>query len=211
MRSENATPGRDRSQPSFIEAARRKQIIECAIETLAEVGYAKASLAEIARCAGISKSVILYHFDGKDALIEAVVTEIYTEGFMTMFPRIVAEPTSAGKLRAYILTNLSWIVDHPAQIAALMQIFNGFRKADGTPRYTAEENEPQVGGLELLLKEGQELGEFRSFDARAMALTIRAAIDQLPFSLESAPGVDPGVYAEQVADIFDFATRRWPE
>ena len=47
------------SRPTFTEAARRIQIIECAIETLATLGYAQASLAHIAKRAGISKGVIV--------------------------------------------------------------------------------------------------------------------------------------------------------
>ena len=50
---------------SFIEKARRTQIIECAIETIAEVGYAQASLGQIAKRAQISKGVISYHFANK--------------------------------------------------------------------------------------------------------------------------------------------------
>ena len=39
---------------SFIEIARRKQIIECAIDAIAELGFAQASLAQIAKRAGVS-------------------------------------------------------------------------------------------------------------------------------------------------------------
>ena len=42
---------------SFIEKARRTQIVECAIETIAEVGYAQASLGQIAKRAQISKGL----------------------------------------------------------------------------------------------------------------------------------------------------------
>ena len=50
---------------SFIEEARRRQIIDTAIRTIATRGYSRTSLAEIAREAGISKGVISYHFEGK--------------------------------------------------------------------------------------------------------------------------------------------------
>ena len=42
----------------------------CAIEVLAELGYAQTSFARIAERAGISKSVISYHFAGKDELLD---------------------------------------------------------------------------------------------------------------------------------------------
>ena len=62
----------DQSRPTFTEAARRTQIIACAIETLATLGYAQASLAHIAQRAGISKGVIVYYFSSKE--------ELYQEG-----------------------------------------------------------------------------------------------------------------------------------
>ena len=52
MRIKDKPDGQNR--PTFTEAARRTQIIECAIETLATLGYAQASLAHIAERAGIS-------------------------------------------------------------------------------------------------------------------------------------------------------------
>ena len=77
MRTKN-TPG-GQKPATFIEAARRAQIIECAIETIATLGYVRASLAQIAKCAGISKSVITYYFHSKDELIEEVVKAIFTD------------------------------------------------------------------------------------------------------------------------------------
>ena len=75
MRSKISTPVRE--EPTFIEAARREQIVRCAGETIAQLGYARASLAEIAKHAGISKSVISYYFATKDELIRQVVADVY--------------------------------------------------------------------------------------------------------------------------------------
>ena len=84
MRSKSSTPVRE--EPTFIEAARRTQIVMCAIETLAEVGFQRASLAEIAKHAGISKSVISYYFASKDDLIAQVVTAVYETARAVMLP-----------------------------------------------------------------------------------------------------------------------------
>ncbi len=208
MRSDNATPGQ-RQLPTFISDARQKQIVDTTIETLAEVGYGRASLAEIAKRAGISKSVILYHFKGgKDELLEKVVEDIYARGFQEAFPQVAAEPTFGGMLRRSIEGNVRWIAAHPRWIAALSEIFSNFRREDGSPRYSFADNEPIIEGLEMILREGQKAGEFRDFPTRPMALTIRAAIDQIPAVLEGFPGIDPDAYAVDLADVFDAATRR---
>ncbi|MEX1103276.1 MAG: TetR/AcrR family transcriptional regulator [Dehalococcoidia bacterium] len=207
MRSDNATPGQ-RAVPTFISDARQKQIVDCAVEALAEVGYGRASLAEIAKRAGISKGVILYHFKDKESLLETVVEDIYARGFQENFPQTAAEPTFRGMLRRSIETNVRWIVAHPQWIAALSEIFSNFRRDDGSPRYSFADNAPIIEGVEMILSQGQKSGEFRDFPTRPMALTIRAAIDQVPAALEGFPNVDPDAYAVQLADIFDAATRR---
>ena len=59
MRTTNRPSGR---KMTFIEQARRQQIIEATIAAVAEEGYAGASLAKVAERAKISKSVVIYHF-----------------------------------------------------------------------------------------------------------------------------------------------------
>src|SRR5580700_7469940 len=88
-------------QRTFTETARRSQIIEAAIDTIAEVGFARASLARIGERIGTSKGLIGYHFAGKDDLIKEVVLEIVERGLASMQPRIIAEmATGSGFLRA---------------------------------------------------------------------------------------------------------------
>ncbi|MBX3251244.1 MAG: TetR/AcrR family transcriptional regulator [Myxococcales bacterium] len=51
------------------------QIVQAAIRVLARQGYARTSLLDIAREAGMSKGAVHYHFPTKEALIEVVLTE----------------------------------------------------------------------------------------------------------------------------------------
>ena len=73
---------RSKKQPdgerTFVDVARRAQLVECAIDAIADVGYRKASLAEIARRAGITKGAIFYHFANREELIEAVFAHVMT-------------------------------------------------------------------------------------------------------------------------------------
>lgn len=50
-----------------------QQIIEAAIRVLARQGYARTSLFEIAKEAGMSKGALHYHYPTKEALIHAVL------------------------------------------------------------------------------------------------------------------------------------------
>src|SRR5487761_2213330 len=107
---------------TFIENARRQQIIASAIDTIAEVGFAQASLARIAARIGISKGVISYHFAGKDDLIRQVVIEVIEAGRAYMIPRIFAESTGRATIRAYIESNLGFMREHRNFMLAVAEI-----------------------------------------------------------------------------------------
>jgi len=51
-----------RTKTTFIEEARRKQILDIALEKIATQGFQNTTIQEIANQAGISKGVIYYHF-----------------------------------------------------------------------------------------------------------------------------------------------------
>ena len=53
------------------EEARRQQLIEVTIDSLAEVGYVGSTLAQIAQRAGVSPGLVAHYFGDKDGLLEA--------------------------------------------------------------------------------------------------------------------------------------------
>lgn len=205
MRKEE-TPG-DVRDLSFIEKARRAQIVACAIDTIAEVGYAQASLAKIARRAGISKGVISYHFAGKDELIQQVVVEVLNTGVAFMLPKIKAETTAAGALRAYIASNLAFMREYRNHILALLEIWSHYRPGSGSDHDVSNWFETTVRGLEEILRWGQESGEFRAFSTRVMAIAIRNAIDGIPPQMAACADLDLNAYTRELVTLFDLATR----
>ena len=71
-----AKPQTDRPLPrGESEDARRRQLIEATIDTLAEVGFAATTLALIGQRAGVSPGLIAHYFDDKDGLLEATLRQ----------------------------------------------------------------------------------------------------------------------------------------
>jgi TetR/AcrR family transcriptional regulator, fatty acid metabolism regulator protein len=208
MRSERRTGGQPKGR-TFIETARRAQIMAAAIDTIAELGYGQASLARIAETAGTSKGVILYHFSGKDDLIRELVAELSARGRAYMGPRLEAEPTGTGRLRTYIQANLAFICENRNHVLATVEIALNGRSADGSPLYDMSIREAGTAALQELLAHFQGTGEFRAdFDPLVMALAIRATLDAVPARLARHPGLDLGHYARELADLFQIATAR---
>ncbi|GLU49752.1 TetR/AcrR family transcriptional regulator [Nocardiopsis ansamitocini] len=208
MWPENNSDGQETPpRRSFIEEARRAQIIGAAITTIAETGFDAASLAQIAARAGISKGVISYHFAGKDELMEQVVTQVYTSVTESTLPRVLEQESAIAMLRTHILTIAAYMRDHREQLMALREIFTKFRTPEGRPHYGITANEGIYEALEGLYRAGQDSGEFRPFDTRVMAVSQQAGIDSMFDYWATHPDHDLDIHARELADLFEYAVR----
>lgn len=204
----SSRPERPKRRETFIDQARRAQMIRCANEEIAENGYPAASLVAIARRAGVSRGVISYHFDNRDDLVEQVIAAFYADAAAFVYPRVAARDGARAKLAELIEANLEYLADHPVEVRAGTDIAANYRSATGK---RLEEIRPEPmrarAGLITLLTEGQHTGELRPFDPRAMAIAIRHAIDAAIAELERDPTFDTAVYATELVTTFDLAIR----
>lgn len=88
-RDEAGVPGAANDHPAEPVSAReaqrlatREAIIHAAAEGFARLGYDQCSLEEIAGTAGVSKGLLLYHFNSKDELLTAVENKVF-DGLLT--------------------------------------------------------------------------------------------------------------------------------
>ena len=204
MQPNNNPDGQPRR--SFIEEARRAQIVASAVEVIADVGYRNASMARIAAHAGISRGLISYHFANKAELITEVVTWVYLDGAEFMGPRIGVETTAPGQLRTYISSNLEYMRANPGRMLALVEIFTHAGRDELPQADDAETTDLMIAPLAEVCRHGQANNDFRDFDVRTMALAVRNVIDGIPPRL-SEPDLDLDLVIENVVTLFDRATR----
>jgi len=177
--------------------------VAAAIDTIAELGYGQASLARIAEAAGTSKGVIIYHFGGRDELIKELLEELIARAATYMRPRIEAEKTGAGMLRAFIESNLVFLAENRNHVLATVEIALNARAADGSRVFGPRFNDAAVASMQGLLSTFQEAGEFRAdFDPQVMAMAVRAAIDMVGPRLIRDPGLDVAHHARELASMF---------
>lgn len=199
-RQPNAAQTAGGRRRSFTESARRAQILAEAVQVVAEVGYARASLGLIAQRLEISKGVISYHFKSKEELI-GVIIETTLDQAATFMNRWLEGATGPSQLLArYIDGGIAFLGSHRDAVIALIEIYNA-RVADYSPHSTSF-----IGGLQELLEQGQREGEFRQFSSRVMATTIRAAIEMVPHSMVANPDMDLEEYARELVALFHEAT-----
>ena len=98
--TEPAERNRDRIARRQLDkfAERRAQLAAAALQTLAEQGYARTSLRDIAQNSEFSHGVLHYYFSDKTELITYCVRQ-YKAECVTRYDNIVATATSAGELR----------------------------------------------------------------------------------------------------------------
>ena len=194
------TSSRERT---FIEEARRAQIIAAGIEVIAEIGSARASFARIAEQAGLSSTgLISYHFAGRTELLAEISRTVLASFAAYVGPRVDAQTTARAALAAFLESNVEFMASHRTQLLAYLDI----SRATPTGPHDAY-LESDLAGLEELFREGQRDGEFRDFDPRVMAVAIRSTRDGVLDHLARHPDLDLAPYTRGLVDLFDHATR----
>ena len=192
---------------TFTNTARRAQIVDSAIATIAELGYARASFAQIARRAGLSSTrLISYHFAEKDDLVREVLATVVARFTDFVRPRVDAETDPAAKLRTALQANVDFMRGHRADVVTLHEIERNYRTADGRP-VMAQRAEEDLQTLDEILREGQRQGELRQFDTRVMALFILSLRNGVIQRYHVDPDLDLDTVARELTTLVDLATR----
>lgn len=99
--------------------ARRQQLIEATIQTMAERGYSRTTLTEVARRAGLSHGLVLFHFQSKENLLAETLSfmaEEYHQNWQSAIAGHEGDP--AAQLNALILADFTPAICTPARLAA---------------------------------------------------------------------------------------------
>jgi AcrR family transcriptional regulator len=201
------------SDLTFIEATRRRQIVTAAIETIAELGYPRASFARIAKRAGLSSpGLISYHFANKDELIEQVVAQVYATGGELIRPLADDAATAADELASFVAGSIGFYTTHRTHMLALMQILNGHPSA--RERWFDQPNTAELAGITDVLTRGQRAGEFRDFPPHTVAVLIRDLLSGALLRLLGNPELDVAAYTDELVAMVRHAVanpERTPE
>lgn len=197
---------------SFIAEARRAQIIAAAITTLDEIGYVQASLAQIAKRAGISTALISYHFADREDLMNQVLVHLLDTSTSYILERTRQHQGPVDKLNAFIAASLAYQGTHRAHNVALLEIIFNARTADNVPYYKLEDDqeEPLVAELRRILQDGQDQGAFRAFNVSVLSSMIQGAVGEYMLSAGISRSVDLETYSGELIRIVTQATRREP-
>ncbi len=190
------------------EDERRQQIIRGCVEVLACEGYGNASLARIAKAAGVSKGLVPHYFSDKETLMEqtAVATVAYLRAAVASAIDLTADVPTVLNAAVHYASQMRRT--HSRELRAVDEIARNLRRPDGTPRLDLRAYEDTYRAQEELFRRGQREGSLRDFDTRVMAVTYQGAVDTMIAYLDAHPGADPHAFADSLTDLLLNAIRR---
>lgn len=170
-RQRKAGAGRPRTRPRDPNRDPRDDIVAVASRLFASKGVASTRMSEIADGAGLQQSSIYYYFRNKEEILRDIVVNVNRIP-LAFLARINAEGSSAGvRLFRLVRFDTETLCSFPYDINEIHRL-----SAQDPQTFTEYWTERQAlnDGVEQLVREGIDAGEFRDVDARLTALTILA-------------------------------------
>ncbi len=152
-----ATPKKRAPRRRLSPAARRAQLLDCALAVFAGRGRGRAGHARIAEAAGVSVPTVFHYFPTREALVDAVLDEV--EGYFLGLARQVyaGEGTVEDRLVAHGLAFLAAVDSRPSHIRVWLDWSTAIRE-HVWPRYLGFQ-ERLVTRVAEAIDAGRERGE----------------------------------------------------
>lgn len=150
---------------------KRARILDAAIKVFAERGFHTATVAEIARGAGVADGTIYLYFKGKDDLLLRLFDEKMTELLAEARSELEKERSAPARLSRFIQLHLALVERNPDLASVLIVELRQsaqFIKAADRQKLAA-----YVDLIAEVVKDGQERGEL---DAGISPATVKRAI-----------------------------------
>jgi TetR/AcrR family fatty acid metabolism transcriptional regulator len=181
---------------------KRERIMNAAIASFAQQGYHQATIADVAREAGVAAGTIYLYFKNKDDLLVSIF-EDKVQGFIQEFHRRLSQEENAEvKLRKLVHLHLFEMQNHP-DLAAVFQLelrqsrhfMSAYPKTDLKVYFDL------IGDI---IEEGQQQGLFRKdLYLSAVKKAFFGALDETVTSwLLAGKNYDLSQMADPVADLF---------
>ena len=157
--------------------SRPSELLEAALETFVERGYAAARLEDVASRAGVSKGTLYLYYANKEELFKAVVRRSIAPLIAETRELIEhSDKDSEALLEEFI--NVWWTRYGGTRLAGITKLVIG--EAGNFPEMARFYNGEVVSGnhdlITMILKRGVHRGEFREIDVDAVAHHVMAPL-----------------------------------
>jgi AcrR family transcriptional regulator len=185
---------------------RRQAILAAATSVFAQHGFDAATTDEIARAAGLSKGGLYWHFKSKDAILAALLEQLFNQELAVLEQLAQQASGSVGeRLRQLGEQAADAILQMEPVLPVVLEFYAlAARQAQVRAQIQGYYQRYQRGLAELL-QQGYDAGEFRSGTAEQIAAFLIAQLEGLALMWVIAPQlIDP---RKQVALAIDVSLR----
>lgn len=191
-------PSRSRSvQAEF----RKRQLIEAAIDCIDKFGLSQTTIARIAKLAGVSQGIVVFHFQSKETLLEQALQELSREHMQSWKNALTnAHTDPVSRLCALVKSTFSVSICNRKKISVWYAFWGESRSR---PRYMelCGNNDLEFSTTLLTLCEEIEAVSASPLSPQTAALSIEGMIDGLWQNFLIGP---PGFKRQQaIAMVFE--------
>lgn len=134
--------------PNMSRGDKRKvEIIEAAIDCIAQLGIEKTTFEAIGDQLGIKKSHVNYHFSDKNVIIEYAIKYIATVAQTITATRVEKAKTKKAKIVAIYESAVDWVMDYPNHVPVLLLFYY---YCTCNPKFYAINQQVRKAGLDRL-------------------------------------------------------------
>jgi len=188
--------------------ARRGQLIEATIAVMAEKGYARMTLGEVAKRAGLSHGLANFHFESKEKLLAATLdhlSEEYRANWQAALARAGDHP--ADRIAALLEADFDPVICQSDKLAAWVSFWGEAQSRPMYQEHCGSNDEEHQGIMERTCQDLLTLGGYPG-DARRVARVLRVTVEGVWLDLMTMQ--DPYGLDEAKATVWACATAFFP-
>ena len=192
-----------------ISRKRRQQILEAAVEVIAERGVCGTRIADVAERGGTSAPLVLYYFESKDKLLTDALAFAEDRFYLAVFAELTDLETATERLvRLIELTSGHESVAEILRedVALWIELWSRAIRDEAAGRKRAALDRRWRRTIADIVREGQHDGEFVDIDPDRFSMLLASLLDGmvLQHMLD-----DPEAGYEQVREICIGVARRY--
>lgn len=172
------------SGPTEQGATSRQRILDAAATVFARVGYDRARMADVVEASGMTKGSVYFHFENKEALAVAVLTEKHAQWLDRVQMRLASAPAGRGRLKELLPAMLELHRDDP-DAWVISRLTQNLAEMAETRALAAELTRSWIDTVANIIRDGQYSNDMDvTVDPELLATVLVGAFDGLKTTVE---------------------------
>ncbi len=191
-------------QLSELPAPRRDQILNAALEVIAERGFPDTRVADVAERAEVSAGLIIYYFKTKDHLLAEAMRSAEDRWYAEGAARTAKIESAVKRLEEVVAMTFVTEDDNDSgeSWSIWLDLWSAAVRQPEVRRVREEFDENWRSTIRTIVREGQDLGEFDGVSADDFAVGFSAMLDGLAIQVALEDSSVPPERAVELAMRF---------